>query len=436
MKPGLDSRAAAAMVIAAVTDRGRTLDSAFAEYLDDVCDPRDRAMVRAIAYGVMRFYPRLEQVLDQLLDRPMKRGETRLRSLLLAGLYQINGMNTPAHAAVDATVSATVAIGRPRARGLVNAVMRRYLRERETIDAHAIQSQAGRWAHPDWLIERLRSDWPSNWEDILDANNSHPPMWLRVNRSLISPDKYISDHAPPGAQIGRFVPESLLLDSPLDVDAIDGFDVGLVSVQDGAAQLAAHLLDAREGMRVLDACAAPGGKTAHILELTPGVNLHALEVDPARVSLIESNLSRLKLSARILGGDAADPESWWDGKPYDRLLVDAPCTASGVIRRHPDIKLLRRKGDLETAAAKQRRILDGLWPTLRPGGRMIYATCSVFMVENETQTRTFLERTPDARCLPLGGPGDWGRVAGCGRQILPGEAGMDGFYYACLTKLQ
>jgi 16S rRNA (cytosine967-C5)-methyltransferase len=189
-------------------------------------------------------------------------------------------------------------------------------------------------------------------------------------------------------------------------------------------------------MRVLDACAAPGGKTAHILELTPGVNLHALEVDPARVSLIESNLSRLKLSARILGGDAADPESWWDGKPYDRLLVDAPCTASGVIRRHPDIKLLRRKGDLETAAAKQRRILDGLWPTLRPGGRMIYATCSVFMVENETQTRTFLERTPDARCLPLGGPGDWGRVAGCGRQILPGEAGMDGFYYACLTKLQ
>lgn len=436
MKSALDARAAAAMVVAAVIGSGRTLDSAFAEYLDDVRDPRDRAMVRAMAYGVIRFYPRLEQMLDQLLDRPMKRREIRLRSLLLAGLYQINGMNTPAHAAVDATVSATAAIGRPRARGLVNAVMRRYLRERETVDERAMQSQEGRWAHPGWLIGRLRSDWPSDWEDILEANNSHPPMWLRVNRSLIGPDEYLKLHAPPGARSGRFVPESLLLDSPLDVDVIAGFEKGLVSVQDGAAQLAAHLLDAREGSRVLDACAAPGGKTAHILELTPGITLHALESNRIRLSLIESNLNRLHLRCGILEGDAGQPAGWWDGEPYDRVLVDAPCTASGVIRRHPDIKLLRREADLRSAAEQQRRILDGLWPTLRPGGRMIYATCSVFMVENEAQISSFLERTPDARSVPLDGFGEWGCVTGSGRQILPGEAAMDGFYYACLTKLQ
>lgn len=403
-------------------------------YLARVGDRRDRAMVQALSYGVIRFHPRLERVLDQLLDRPMRASEVRLRSLILAGLFQISSMKTPDHAAVSATVSAAAAIGRPRARGLVNAVLRRYLREREQIDARVDTDPAARHAHPEWIIERLRHDWPDEWQRILAANNEPPPMWLRVNRSRVDRVEYLARLGDRRAAAGTVAPESVLLETPVDVAELEGFGDGLVSVQDAAAQLAAHLLDACPGDRVLDACAAPGGKAGHVLELCGDCELDALDIDSGRLEATQETFARLDLRARCLLGDAADPAGWWDGRAYDRILVDAPCTASGVIRRHPDIKLLRRAADVENLGSLQARILDGLWPALKPGGRMLYATCSVFRAENDSQIEAFVRRTADAASRVPGGSPDWGREQIAGRQILPGDAGMDGFYYACLTK--
>jgi 16S rRNA (cytosine967-C5)-methyltransferase len=410
------------------------LRDALPPYLAGIGDRRDRAMVQALSYGVIRFHSRLERVLDQLLDRPLRASEVRLRSLILAGLFQISSMKTPDHAAVSATVSAAAAIGRPRAKGLVNAVLRRYLREREPIDALVAADPSARYAHPQWIIDRLRHDWPDEWERILAANNEPPPMWLRVNSSRVDRAAYVAQLGDRRAAAGTVAPESVLLETPVDVAELEGFAEGLVSVQDAAAQLAAHLLDACPGDRVLDACAAPGGKAAHILELCGDCKLDALDIDPGRLEATRETFTRLGLQARCLSGDAADPAGWWDGGAYDRILVDAPCTASGVIRRHPDIKLLRRASDVEDLRSLQARILDGLWQTLQPGGRMIYATCSVFREENDGQIAAFVNRTADAASQAAGGSSDWGREQIAGRQILPGDAGMDGFYYACLTK--
>jgi 16S rRNA (cytosine967-C5)-methyltransferase len=391
-------------------------------------------MVQALSYGVIRFHPRLERVLDQLLDRPLRASEVRLRSLILAGLFQISSMKTPDHAAVSATVSAAAAIGRPRAKGLVNAVLRRYLREREQIDALVATDPSARYAHPEWMIDRLRHDWPDEWERILAANNELPPMWLRVNSSRVDRAEYLARLGDRRAAAGTVAPESVHLETPVDVAELEGFADGLVSVQDAAAQLAAHLLDACPGDLVLDACAAPGGKAAHILELCGDCKLDALDIDPGRLEATRETFTRLDLRARCLSGDAADPAGWWDGGAYDRILVDAPCTASGVIRRHPDIKLLRRATDVEDLRSLQARILEALWQTLKPGGRMIYVTCSVFREENDGQIAAFVNRTADAASQAPGGSPDWGREQIAGRQILPGDAGMDGFYYACLTK--
>lgn len=440
MKGASDPRAAAANVVAEVSGKGRSLRDALAPHLRHVPDRRDRALAQAISYGVIRFYPRLERVLDQLLDRPMKATETRLRSLILGGLYQISSMKTPDHAAVSATVSAARHIGRPRAKGLVNAVLRRYLRERERIDAVAIEHPRGRYAHPDWIIQRLREDWPEDWERILDANNEQPPMWLRVNGARIGRAEYLERLGEHGTA-GPVTPESVLLDHPVDVADLAGFSEGLVSVQDAAAQLAAHLVGAGPGDRVLDACVAPGGKAAHIMELCRECEMHALDVDAGRLEATRETFDRLGLQADMLQGDASDTDGWWDGSGYDRILLDAPCTASGVIRRHPDIKLLRRATDVADVSGLQARILDGLWKTLNPGGRMIYATCSVIREENDKQIAAFLARTRDAAVssgddASVSGTGDWGRRLKVGRQILPGDAGMDGFYYACLTKTQ
>ncbi len=434
MKGPSDPRAAAASVVAEVSGRGRSLRDALPPYLARLGDRRDRAMVQALSYGVVRFHSRLERVLDQLLDRPLRSSEVRLRSLILAGLFQISSMKTPDHAAVSATVSAAASIGRPRAKGLVNAVLRRYLREREQIDALVAADPSARYAHPEWMIDRLRHDWPDEWERILAANNEPPPMWLRVNRSRIDRADYLVRLGDRRAAVGTVAPESVLLETPVDVAELEGFGDGLVSVQDAAAQLAAHLLDACPGDRVLDACAAPGGKAAHILELCGDCKLDALDIDPDRLEATRETFTRLNLRARCLRGDAADPGGWWDGGAYDRILVDAPCTASGVVRRHPDIKLLRRATDVGDLRSLQARILDALWQTLKPGGRMIYATCSVFREENDGQIADFVNRTADASSQGPGGPPDWGREQMAGRQILPGDAGMDGFYYACLTK--
>jgi len=429
-----DVRAEVARVVADVAGHGRSLDRALSASLDQCRDPRDRSLLQAMSYGVIRFYPRLERLLDGLLDRPLKPRELSLKCLMMSGLYQISSMKVPDHAAVSATVSAADAIGRPRARPLVNAVLRRYLREKAAMDVAVTGSPEGRWAHPAWMVDRVASAWPDAWESVLEENNREPPMWLRVNKSKTGRDEWLRRHAPEGATAGGYAPESILLDTPCNLESIEGFARGEVSVQDAGAQLAAHLLASMPGERVLDTCAAPGGKTAHILELCPTVEVDALDKDQHRLDLMRSGMHRLGLAPRLICADASCPEDWWDGKPYDRVLVDAPCTASGVIRRHPDIKLLRRESDVPRLAALQGAILDGAWRVLRRGGRLVYSTCSIFPDENAGQIDAFLERAPDACTAVAGGLALPGRDCGAGRQILTGDAGMDGFYYACLTK--
>lgn len=421
-------------MVAEVAGRGRSLERALSGPLDKWPDPRDRSLLQAMSYGVTRFYPRLERLLEGLLDRPLKPRELPLKCLIMSGLYQISSMKIPDHAAVSATVSAADAIGRPGARALVNAVLRRYLREKDKAEAAVSSTPEGRWAHPAWMVDRVATSWPDTWESVLNANNTEPPMWLRINRSKINREEWLKSSAPEGASPGVYVPESVLLRTPCDVGEIDGFNRGEVSVQDAGAQLAAHLLAATPGDRVLDACAAPGGKTAHVLELCPGAELDALDRDGRRLEVMRSGMKRLGLAPKLICGDASRPDDWWDGKPYDRILVDAPCTASGVIRRHPDIKLLRRESDIARLAAIQGGILDGVWRVLRPGGRLVYSTCSIFPEENERQIAEFRDRRMTALPEDAGTLVLPGRDSGFGRQILPGDAGMDGFYYACLIK--
>ena len=331
-------------------------------------------------------------------------------------------------------MDAAAAIGRKSARGLVNAVLRRYQRERAQADARSMSTDAGRFAHPDWIIGRLRRDWPSDWAAILTANNERPPMWIRVNRQLSDRATWRGLAGAPASRPGPWADDSLCLERPVDVGDLPGFAEGVVSVQDAAAQLAAPLVAPRPGERILDACAAPGGKTGHLLELCPQQELTALDVSPERLQRVRENLRRLQYDARLVAADAGRPDDWWDGRHFDAILLDAPCTASGVIRRHPDIKLLRREEDIDALAARQSTLLDGLWPLLRNGGRLVYCTCSVFAAECGSQIEAFLRRTPDASALTPDCLGGWGRPAGPGRQLLPGEAAMDGFYYACLTK--
>jgi len=378
----------------------------------------------------LRWHHRLEWQLGQLLDRPLPGHEAELAALLRIGLTQLEHMRTPEHAAVAATVSATEGIGRARARGLVNAVLRRYLRERHELAARAADVPVARFSHPAWLIDTLRADWPDRWESILDANNVLPPLWLRVNRRRTDVAAYLRllAAAEMAATASPDYPDAVLLETPCAVERLPGFFDGLVSVQDAAAQRAAELLDLRPGARVLDACAAPGGKTAHMLERCAELGIVvAIDSDADRLAYVAETLSRLGLQATLIEGDAARPLTWFDGAPFDRILVDAPCSATGVIRRHPDIKVLRRSADIAELAAGQAAMLDALWPLLKPGGRLVYATCSVVRAENLDVAAPFAARTPDAALPPFG--------TSRHLQLLPGEANTDGFYYACLDKL-
>ena len=434
MSRGAPVRAAAACAVADVAGAGRSLDEALPRALGRLKEPRDRALCQALAYGALRQFPRAAAVLEGLLSRPLKRGEHRLEALLHVGLFQIEGMETPDHAAVAATVEAARLIGRPGARGLVNAVLRRFLRERETLLAAADASAPARYAHPAWLVDRVRADWPEDWAAILEANNERPPMWLRVNRLRLGRDAWRARLGDDETAVLDFAPAAVRLARPRDVAELPGFADGDVSVQDAGAQLAAPLVAPAPGERILDACAAPGGKTGHLLELCPQARVTAVDESAARLARVEENLSRLGLSADCVCADAARPDGWWDGTPYDAVLLDAPCSASGVIRRHPDIKLLRRPGDVAELAATQARLLEGLWPLVRPGGRLVYVTCSVFREEGEAQIARFAAATPAAGIRPPGELGTWGRALDSGRQLLPSGTGTDGFYYACLVK--
>jgi 16S rRNA (cytosine967-C5)-methyltransferase len=436
---GAAIRAAAARAVAAVAARGRRLEDAVAAF---TADGTPRPATQSIAFGTVRWHFELDACLAVLLDRPGAKQDPEVRALLLVGLYQLLHGATPEHAAVSETVEAARALGKPRAAGLVNAVLRRLQREREAVLARAHGEPAARFAHPAWMLEAFARDWPGRWEAIAAAGNAEPPMWLRVNARRGARDAYHTRLAGAGipSEPAAFAPEALRLGAPVDVNALPGFADGAVSVQDAAAQLAPRFLGAAAGMRVLDACAAPGGKACHLLELEPGLGeLVALDVDAARAARIESNLARLGLPARVAVADAAKPADWWDGRPFDRVLLDVPCSGTGVIRRHPDIKLLRRPADVPRFAAQQARLLRAGWEVLAAGGRLVYASCSVLAAENAGIVAAFLaeERraadvTESARLL-LPGALPW-QVAGPGCALPSGAADADGFYYACLEK--
>ncbi|MDI1276735.1 16S rRNA (cytosine(967)-C(5))-methyltransferase RsmB [Methylobacter sp.] len=434
----MNTRLVAARVLSRVLQDGQSLTAALDNAFPSIESSKDRAFIQALCYGVCRQYHRLDFILSQLLDKPLK--DTDVKALALVGLYQLKFMRVKPHAAVSETVLA--ARKKPWAKSLINAVLRTYLREQEGLEHKADKCQVAALSHPDWLIKQIEQDWPEQALNIFLENNQQPPMVLRVNLAKTSREDYLQlltgqDIA---AEAVSFCRSAIRLDKPVPVDMLPGFSDGLVSVQDTAAQLAAGLLDVRPGYRVLDVCAAPGGKTAHILESQPQLKeLVAVDIDESRMQRISENLQRLNLNATLVVGDAANPASWWDGKPFDRILLDAPCSALGVIRRHPDIKLLRRVEDIGQLQALQKNILQAVWPLLAPGGLMLYATCSILKQENEQQVQAFLAEHSDAVELPLFpssslGATDWGINGVCGRQILTGESAMDGFYYACISK--
>ncbi len=429
----MNVRAVAAQVVGQVLGDGRSLAAVLPLALGRVA-PRDQGLLRELCYGVCRWQPQLQLLLDTLLNRPLNPRESVARALLLTGLYQLQHLRIPDHAAVAETVAAARHLNKAWVAGLTNAVLRAFLRRRVELLARVVADPVAETAHPRWLLDQLQRDWPDQWPAIVAANNARPPLTLRVNGRRGDRDAYCARLAVAGqcAEPVAAVATALVLAEPVEPSALPGFAEGQVSVQDAAGQLAAPLLAVAPHMRVLDACAAPGGKTAHLLECAPNLELTALDQDAGRLAQVRDNLQRLGLSARLIAGDASQPAAWWDGQPYARILLDAPCSATGVIRRHPDIKLLRRESDIALLASRQSALLTALWPLLQSGGRLLYATCSVLRRENEQVIADFLAAHPDAVEQII--TADWGHTLRHGRQILPGEAGMDGFYYAALAK--
>ncbi|MFI3156667.1 MAG: 16S rRNA (cytosine(967)-C(5))-methyltransferase RsmB [Methylococcaceae bacterium] len=418
----MNTRLVAARVLSRVLQDGQSLTAALDNAFLSIESGKDRAFIQALCYGVCRQFHRLDFILSQLLDKPLKDAE--VKALALVGLYQLKFMRVKPHAAVSETVLA--ARKKPWAKSLINALLRTYLREQEGLEHKADKFQAAALSHPDWLIKQVEQDWPEQALTILLENNEQPPMVLRVNLVKNNRESYLQllTEQDIAAETVSFCPSAIILDKPVPVDLLPGFADGRVSVQDTAAQLAAGLLDVQPGHRVLDVCAAPGGKSAHILESQPRLQeLVAVDIDESRMQRVGENLQRLNLQAKRVVGDAANPEGWWDGKPFDRILLDAPCSALGVIRRHPDIKLLRRAEDIGQLHALQKSILQAVWPLLAPGGSLLYATCSILKQENERQIQAFLAEHGDAVELPIAA--DWGVAGVCGRQIVTGESAMD-----------
>lgn len=426
---GAAPRAAAARVLDAVLHHGRSLKAELSVALPKIADPRDRALVEAICFAVLRHPRRYEDALAAWVPRPLPKRDSELKALLFAGFAQLDPMQLPAHAAVAATVEAARTLGRRHQAGLVNALLRRA--QREGIPAGDVHAH---W--PAWLREHIARDWPDDELAVLDASAAEPPMWLRVNRRQGSREQYLARLHEVGieAHADEALPDALRLDTPVAVAALPGFAEGAASVQDMSAQLVAQALAATPGARVLDACAAPGGKAAHLLERDAALRLTALDIDAERLHRVRSGFARLRLGEQVQlkAADAADPKAWWDGAPFDAVLLDAPCSATGIVRRQPDVLQHRRASDLTTLVATQSRLLDALWSTLAPGGVLLYATCSILKAENAAQVDAFLARTPNAVAEPL--DERFGRVSGAGRQRLPGEQGGDGFYYARLRK--
>ena len=429
---GAKLRATAALLITRVIKQGRSLRDTLPHYETDI-PIRDHALLRELSYGVVRWYYPLHFLASCLLSKTLKARDHDIEALLLLGLYQLFYLRTPAYAAVSASTEAARVLGKPWACGLINGVLRQAERQQPALFKALQNSSSTASAHPQWLLQALQNAWPQDWEAIIEANNQHPPQSLRVNCRRLSRKDYLKQLHERGikAEVAAHTDVGIDLAEPTDVAKLPGFAEGICSVQDPAAQLAAPLLKAQTGERILDACSAPGGKTGHILELTDGIELWAVDKSADRMALVSDNLNRLRLSAHLITADAADIEQWWDGKLFDRILLDAPCSGSGVIRRHPDIKVLRQAEDIPALATQQLHLLTALWPALKNGGLMLYASCSVLPDETHQLIDIFCRSQAGACADPI--KASWGRIAGPGRQILPGS--MDGFFYARLRKL-
>ena len=422
---------AAAEVIGRVSG-GESLNAALADLKHRASAQTLAAAAQDLCYNTLRSYGVVDVALERLLKAPLT--DSPVRGLLLTALAELAARPRSAHAVVHQAVEAAALLGHSRAKGLVNAVMRNFQRRMPELLSEIEATEPGRYRHPQWWIDALRLAYPHEWESVLLESNRHPPMALRVNRRRLSAKAYLEKLDQAGIPARALGEEAVLLEKPCRVERLPGFAAGEVSVQDAGAQRAAPLLDVRDGMRVLDACAAPGGKTGHLLELAE-CELLAVDADGLRARRIAENLSRLKLSAKVVVGDCRKPEDFWEGRPFDRILLDAPCSASGVVRRHPDIKWLRRRTDASEFCRVQAELLDALWRVLAPDGKLLYATCSVFPEENSVQVRDFLLRHPEAEMLPLAS--FTGREEGAPSplecQILP-SADSDGFFYALLKK--
>ena len=431
----MNSRLAVVKILLQVTQHGRNLPDAMAKYAEKI-EEQDRPFIQAMSYGVIRLLPRLEYIADQLISKPLKKKDYDVVLLILTGLYQLIEMRTPDHAAVSETVKITKGLKKPWAKNLVNAVLRSYQRQAETLTSQLNNNEVAEFAHPQWWLNIIKKNWleDKRWQQILMANNQSPPMTLRVNTNYIEREKYLKllEENDITATAAKHSSDAIYLEKPVPVNSLPLFSEGKVSIQDEAAQLAAILLNPQKGERILDACAAPGGKTIHLLERENDLDLLALDIEDKRLERVQENLDRTQLSAQLLAANAFEPDTWWDKNPFDRILLDAPCSASGVIRRHPDIKLLRRQDDIPKLVQDQAQILAALWPLLKSGGMLLYATCSVLAEENTLQIQHFLQENADAELQPISS--DWGQQQIAGTQILPGEDGMDGFFYALIQK--
>lgn len=427
-------RVAAVKVLVAVIRDGVSMSQCLPEVMAKVTE-RDRPLLQDLCYGTLRWYPRLAAVLGDLLEKPLKVKDSDIQVLLACALYQLLETRIPDHAAVNETVATLHKLKKNWAKGLVNAVLRRFIREREELGTLQAIKPEYRSAHPRWLFDRIEQAWPEQAGDIFAANNQAGPMTLRVNRLQLSRADYLQALAAAGigAKATPLSADGVQLDQPMGVEGIPGFAEGQASVQDEAPQLSASLLDLQPGQRVLDTCCAPGGKTCHILEHEPGLKeLVALDIDDGRLDRVRENLTRLNLQASLVVADALATERWWDGILFDRILLDAPCSATGVIRRHPDIKLLRKPGDIENLARLQLQLLAQMWPLLSAGGKLLYATCSILPEENDQTIGEFVAGRSDVEICSIAG--NLGLPTENGRQLLPTPGGHDGFYYALLAK--
>lgn len=427
------ARLTAIKILCAVVENNRSLTDALTacEQLDD----RDKAFCKELCYGTLRWYERLEGILSLLLKKPFKPKDINIKVLALTGLYQLIYLQTPDHAAVSETVNACIKLKRPWAKNTLNAILRRFLREKEALEAEADAIINIQHAHPSWLVETLQNDWGDELINILCANNQRPPMSIRVNEKIGSREEYLTalSKSDIEAEQHPYNNVGLTLTQATNVEHLPNFWKGACSVQDSAAQLAAPLLNIGKDQRVLDVCAAPGGKAAHILESSPSSTAFtAIDIDEGRNQKVFENFKRLNVKGTVLTANGLEPQKWFDGRPFQRILLDAPCSATGVIRRHPDIKILRRPEDITNLVELQRKLLHAIWPLLDTNGVLLYATCSILADENSRQIERFMKEQTDAHEMPINA--QWGRACSIGRQVLPGEDNMDGFYYALITK--